>query len=218
MREYNRSEGLLSLHVPKTGGTSFRRVLRKWFKNRCLFFYPERNIGDLGHQLLPNGCVHGHFNRQLGFGLESIFTANQQMITFLRDPVEQHKSLYRFKMQMLQSGVSSWDWKAKGVPRGIDHFFEEYEPTALLHLPTGLTANSYKRVISENFIHIGVLEQKEESMKIIAEKLGEKYLPLPHLNKGLYRDLQPSKKSVQKFCDQNDLLLQLYSFAYSLNS
>ncbi len=62
MIPYDPSQRLVSLHIPKTGGTSFTKVLEQWFGDRIYLHYP-----DLPHltRLAPNQpglLAHGHFN------------------------------------------------------------------------------------------------------------------------------------------------------------
>ena len=122
LREYNHQKGLISLHVPKTGGTSFTTIVRDWFSESFYSFYPERDPECIHTKLRAGSCIHGHFNRRLGYGSEAIYPDADQFIAILRDPVLQQISMYHYKMQRYSRGLSSWDWELQGIPRSIDHF------------------------------------------------------------------------------------------------
>ena len=218
LREYNHQKGLISLHVPKTGGTSFTTIVRDWFSESFYSFYPERDPECIHTKLRAGSCIHGHFNRRLGYGIEAIYPDADQFIAILRDPVLQQISMYHYKMQRYSRGLSSWDWELQGIPRSIDHFFEEYAPTAMLHLPVGLGESNFKERMSETFIHIGILEKFERSVNIIAEKLGKHMIPVSHLNRtSVIKREKPSSSAINSFIDQNPALCSIYEFAESLN-
>lgn len=95
MRTYKYREPLISIHVPKAGGTSFINVLEQWFgKGLHKSYYSERT-GKMPKKVRlkkwllqeyrPNLCVHGHFNRDRGFGIDDYYPSSQ-LISILRDP------------------------------------------------------------------------------------------------------------------------------------
>jgi hypothetical protein len=87
---------LLSVHIPKCGGTSFQQVLRGVYGERRLWL----NYGTIFSQedarqrsaLMPPGirCVHGRF---LGDAFDEV-RPEAEVVTWLRHPVERVISLY----------------------------------------------------------------------------------------------------------------------------
>jgi hypothetical protein len=84
---------ILSIHIPKCGGTSFRHVLRKiygdglWLNYGTIFSRPQAHPS-----LLPAGtnCIHGHF---LGNAFDEL-VPQPELVTWLRHPVERVVSNY----------------------------------------------------------------------------------------------------------------------------
>ena len=87
---------VISIHVPKTAGTTFKKVLRQIYHLEEIFFdYPHR--GDLRHNMLTNPkpgikVIHGHFPCHK---YDSKFPEYRKII-WLRDPMKRLISLYFF--------------------------------------------------------------------------------------------------------------------------
>ena len=84
---------IISVHIPKCGGTSFRHVLRDiygeslWLNYGAIFSQPQAAPG-----LIPGGtrCIHGHF---LGDAFDEL-VPRPRLVTWLRHPVERVVSNY----------------------------------------------------------------------------------------------------------------------------
>ncbi len=87
---------VISIHVPKTAGTTFKKILRQIYHPEEIFFdYPHR--GDLRHNMLTNPkpgikVIHGHFPSHK---YDSKFPECRKII-WLRDPIKRLISLYFF--------------------------------------------------------------------------------------------------------------------------
>lgn len=95
---------ILSVHLPKSGGTSVRGSLERQFGRRALFDYgrgplgPDRDLVEAG---LPDGIdlVHGHFRPGRYDAVQPAFR-----FTFLRQPVDLLLSFYFFWRTMPHQG------------------------------------------------------------------------------------------------------------------
>ena len=78
------------LHIPKTGGTSVRKMMMSNYASIC----QVANIKQLKSQYDPNKRLYiGHFN----FGVhEKINVKNFKYLTFLRDPIDRAISHYNY--------------------------------------------------------------------------------------------------------------------------
>ncbi|HWA10678.1 MAG TPA: hypothetical protein VG838_14635 [Opitutaceae bacterium] len=84
---------ILSVHIPKCGGTSFRHVLREiygaglWLNYGAIFSQPQAR-----HHAVPPAtrCIHGHF---LADAFDDL-VPQPELVTWLRHPVERVVSNY----------------------------------------------------------------------------------------------------------------------------
>ena len=95
---------LVSLHIPKTAGTSFRTVLQERYGKRAVLhfdIYASGTIHAKGKKLKGDNLgkktkvLHGHFAYADLFDKVAV-QANTPVITWLRDPVERVVSNYFF--------------------------------------------------------------------------------------------------------------------------
>lgn len=97
---------IISCHIPKTAGTSFRYALEASFGNRLYLDYGDR-VGWSGDQAetwrrgrgLPEAIksdsievIHGHFYLKKYLDIDR----DTAMVTFLREPIDRVISNYRF--------------------------------------------------------------------------------------------------------------------------
>ncbi len=175
MRKYDQNKPLIFIHIPKTAGTTAGVIFQKWFKKGYIQHYFNEQTGEMpikydlfGMCNFENPVVlYGHFNRLRDFGVEDYYPEVKQFITILRDPFEMAISSYFYMKK------NSLNWKDQTrIPKNT---LREYLLTTKLkmlnHFPREITAHNYKEIIAEYFIHIGITEYLDESMKSIASKL-----------------------------------------------
>jgi hypothetical protein len=96
-----KSVELISIHIPKTAGTSLKNILQSQYSDAVEFLYHD-NLGK--NKLLKKGlpiklnhrgvrCLHGHFPAKLNL---KEFYPNAKIITWMRDPVERMISTYNY--------------------------------------------------------------------------------------------------------------------------
>jgi hypothetical protein len=229
MKEYNPKELLISLHIQKCGGSSFNEVIRKWFG---LGFHHHK-INELTDKLpSPIGfkkklapilplCVHGHFAISRGCSADLYYPEASQFITIVRDPLELHLSNYFYIAQAIKDNGGFWISGKKHLthPLGesIDQCLEEYKNIAYednLHFK--INESNYMSVLNQNFIHIGITEDLQKSVDIIAEKLRKKSITIPHINKA-ERMEKPSESSIKIFKEKHKFEYLIFDFACSIN-
>jgi hypothetical protein len=84
---------LISVHIPKCAGTSFRHILQGLYDDRLWLNYGAAFVrGHARAGLVPPGteCIHGHFFADT---FDDLFP-DRQLITWLRHPVERVVSNY----------------------------------------------------------------------------------------------------------------------------
>lgn len=178
MREYDKEKPLIVIHVPKAGGTSIKKIFRHWFRSNLHFHYFNERRGKLPKKVRLNRlfsdeyrkglCIFGHFNRNRGFGIESYYPEIKQFITILRDPFELVLSEYFY----LRKTGANWKDQSRIPDDDIHSYLERIEPNMLNHFPFKLTLDNYAELLDKYFIHIGITEEMDKSIGIIAKKLG----------------------------------------------
>ena len=88
---------LLSVHIPKTGGVSFRNMLKESYGSGFVLNYWEVTDawGRVPEAPATAACIHGHF---VAHELADRFPA-AQLATWVRDPVERVASSYYHRLR-----------------------------------------------------------------------------------------------------------------------
>lgn len=176
---------ILSVHIPKTGGTTLLHLLQSALGTQAVFTdYADdpsdpcsaRNLDPDGYfakgQLLPPGCraVHGHFHIN-----KYAATTNACRIAFLRDPVDTILSIHSY-------------WQTLGHGRNSLHDYflnnnlDVFEMARLPMLRYLLTRNYFQNVDMRSFDFIGRFESFSDDLQRLSTKIN---LPLNaniHLN------------------------------------
>lgn len=112
MRSRSGNNMLISVHLPKTAGSSFMEELKAQFGARLVLDYEQplrlpdfaanmRTLVNCGRNGLRRNqgaaCIHGHF-KPLKYSLSGM-RAGAKFITWMRDPVERLASHYYFWMR-----------------------------------------------------------------------------------------------------------------------
>jgi len=98
---------LVSIHIPKTGGRSFYKILKLIYnsnldtRTKREEYFPEDNENSLIRLTKGFSVIHGHFYFQ---EVRHLLNRNTKIITWLRDPVDRVISNYYFLMHRIQTG------------------------------------------------------------------------------------------------------------------
>ncbi len=206
-KPFNPHYPVLSIHIPKTAGQAFEEILRKWYKNQLFLHYPDISVKqarDLS-LLRPGQCVHGHFNKRKGFGVEDFAgdkPENQaNVITIIRNPFNMIVSLF------LYLKYKSPDAVVKKRPQEFEKFFngflnkKHYLFNYLLNHEQ--ENNNDLESYLKKYTFIGVQEDLEKSILLLSKILGFQPVKLPKKNVSDYSkdnipNLEPLAREVYK--------------------
>ncbi len=189
--EKKRKEPLLiSLHLPKTAGSSFGRTLEEHYAKRFFKDYVDFPINTPAHKRKANAikkcirnalrlssdvsCIHGHF-LPLKYALCGI-RRDVRFVTWMRDPVERISSHYYFwknnynpdTAPSLHKRVVEEDWSFERFCLGPE------------------LRNLYRRFLwwfpLKRFDFIGIAEDYDSDFAFFAEKFFGRQLPVHHMN------------------------------------
>lgn len=207
MKSYDHNVPLLSIHIPKCGGTSFINVLHAWFgKGLYQHYFDEVHAKMPAKAPLkkffgtyrPDFCIHGHFNSDRRFGVDDYYPEIRQAITFIRDPLEIHLSVFYYNHKMMEQGILFRDGKKRVITNDVDEFLEAGSPIIKSFLPMNVTQENIEEYFNKYFVHVGIIEDYQRSLDILAEKLGKRKMTIAKENASV-RFSSPSASSIEKF-------------------
>ena len=165
---------LISIHIPKCAGTSFRHVLQHIYGDRLWLNYGGIFSRDQSHPgFVPAGieCVHGHFFADALDGL----VADPKYITWMRHPVERVVSNYfHFLRSPDDRDACCRALREKHLTLREFAELDWMRNEATRYLATKSLAD---------FAFIGVAERFADSLQVFARLIGwEQPLPAPWEN------------------------------------
>lgn len=186
MKPYDPDHTLISLHIPKTAGTSFRGVLETWFADRLHLHYPAWGLPLGGVADARGVCIHGHFNVDRALGVQDCYPDASQFITVLRDPFARFVSLWFFlkREQALGhsdavDGFADFDaWFAHHRDRALDNPASGF----LRNFPEPVTAGSIGGLFDRAFVGVGLTERMQDTVDVFAAALGRDTVQVPREN------------------------------------
>ena len=188
MPTYDAASPLISLHVPKTGGSSLREVLMAWFQDDLLLHYRDGSLLPDRHALRPGICIHGHFNAARQMGTRDFYPSVAQHIIFLRDPFDRFLSQWFYLNRRHHAGQTIADladdptfdvWLHR---RAAEQAERRNSYSMIWHLPLPPGAADLDRVFDRHFVFVGIMERYAASMAGLAAALGKPHVPVPHDN------------------------------------
>jgi len=167
---------LISVHVPKTGGASFRGILKDHYGERLRLDYADRPMAHgllgrilstaagrwkiAGKDLAGCQCVHGHF-----LPVKYRFVRERTFAIWFRDPVELVLSRYFFFKRYLKPD----DLQFKRYIKREDLSLDGYVRLAHFH-------NVYSKYLLgmrlEDFDFVGITENYGASLEVFRRMFG----------------------------------------------
>lgn len=163
---------LISIHIPKTGGRSVRRVLKKVYGDSLYLRHEEKDYANRGRSAQPLEpdfpdhirALHVHLGvSQL---MPVIEAYNPKVITWLRDPVERVISNYFFLMKRADEKI------AKG--RQLDNAGISLMEYVRHPRKDNKIAKFLEGMELKDFYFIGLLEKLEEDVAELSKMMGWK--------------------------------------------
>lgn len=212
------------LHIPKTAGSSIRTLLQQNYPAEATIgFSGDRQAlawwrGLPAEERAPKALVHGHF--PYGMHAEGL---DHTYFTFLRDPIDRHFSDYYFikrytphpQHEALASGaVTLEDWASifDTVPKYRDLSTRLVAGQGDRHIPDRMLLETAKYNLQVDFTLVGLAERFDESVLILARRLG--WGAYFYLTKNVSTDREPLPDALRERASQNLRRdLELYDFA-----
>ncbi len=164
---------IISVHIPKTAGVSFRLMLAQLFGEGFVQHYWEITDaqGRVLHDIPANAtCVHGHFVAQV----VADRYPGAPLITWVRDPVERVVSSYHHRLR-------NPDWRHP-VCVELHRMKLSVEQYAEIELVRNEMARFMGTKRPEDFAFIGLVEEIDASMGRFFEQFGLPRVDVPREN------------------------------------
>lgn len=162
---------LISVHIPKTGGTTVGRLLRDHYGHRLDQIYPPpreapifwrarlRLTRTIRHRRPFRRAVHGHFQASRFAPIDA------PMIAFIRDPLKMQISLWHFARRIHPERRGPYGRVSMTMP--LDEWIEY--PAPML--------TSYLDVPINRLALIGTDETYEADLRCLCAMIGARYEP-----------------------------------------
>ena len=225
MRAYDPDKPVLYTHIPKCAGTSFVKLLRRWFGDGYHklnqdetqdIILPRVETRDQDGYWLPNvKCIHGHFNHGRGYGLPYFYREIDQYFTILRDPFDLIVSMYFFAKGRSVRGQFWFRGEQVDIRDEfptVGHYVKSYPYWLFDHFPQDLTMNNFEQKLRDKFIYIGIFEDLQTSVDRLSDLLGKPKWELPVTNASNYDEPVPEHLR-REFYRDYPLLERIYKFA-----
>jgi len=196
-KPYDPEKPVISIHVPKTAGQSFRLVLESWYKENLFLHYPEVSIYPLKFSELKSGqCVHGHFSKTKGYGINKYITDcsddSANFITIIRNPYKIIVSLFLYLKYNSKALTKN---RPKDFKTFFNHFIKHNHPLFNLILDFKYTdIDTYIK----KYTFIGTQELYDKSISLLADRLG-------------FPEIKPKKVNISDY--NNDKIPDLENIA-----
>ncbi len=171
---------LVSLHIPKTAGTSFRNILKEVYgEEHVVRFDIKRHVSIenepfKGRKLKPEiEVIHGHFPYYKLIELIDL-PEGVPVITWLRDPVERVISNYYYLEKILQEELQE-EKRDLNILAKMQKTLKEYAST---EANRNRISKFLKGTTAEDLFFIGFMDHYAEDLKDLARLLKWKDYPV----------------------------------------
>lgn len=178
---------ILSLHVPKTGGTSFKAALEEVYPGGVHYDYDRSIVPPESAQV-----IHGHFPLKR----YKQYWGKCEVITWLRDPVDRIVSYYYFWKRTEPHGNPNHDRFLAEKMSLLE--FAEFAPVR-----NELFGEYLEDFDPGNFSFVGIMEQYDRDLVRLAKQMG--WSRIPH-----YQKLNSSQRAVSISPEERARINEIY--------
>ncbi|MEM7548927.1 MAG: sulfotransferase family 2 domain-containing protein [Bacteroidota bacterium] len=214
---------LISIHIPKTAGTSFRNSLESVYGKRRVgrldiedLYGIKLNNKTISKAHLPRKLkvLHGHFT-YLDLVRRYKFDKRAHIITWLRDPVKRVISNYFYLVKILELELKEQK-KGLDITRKVVKSLDEF---ASLEINKNRMSKFLEGIDLKKFFFIGFVEDYQSDINILKQKLGWKNLHRYQSNQTSSQKIIINEHKTIKIIEENNAAdIELYNKALDLKN
>lgn len=225
VRDRERPDLLLFLHIPKAGGSTLHAILdREYGRGPTVWttdWPDEEEIGRLPlEERAAIDLIKGHFH----FGLHRLFPQQAAYVTLVRDPVARvishyhyvrHKPEHPLHRRVVDGGLSLREYVTAGLSDELENGQTRLLSTRARESGTCDRAclEEAKHNLVEHFPVVGVTERFDESILLFRQTFGWRLPLYAPINVARQRDRTPvDAETRQSIRERNGLDEELYAF------
>ncbi len=207
---------LISIHIPKTAGTTFLAILNSNYEKSTIAHYEQKNyiyknISEI--EQFKSGLseeirvIHGHFTYRQINDLND--TRSARFITWLRNPVERVISNYSFFQKRISLASEDDGLQKRKHETLLDYSYLENSRNRMSKFINGLEI--------DDFFFIGITENFNNDIQILGKMMNWKNLEIPLLNdNSVFKIKLPSITEAERniIQDLNKEDMELYNRIY----
>lgn len=173
MQRYDPNRLLVSLHIPKSAGTSLRTALDTWFSDRFYLHYPAWGPPLPTFADEKRTCVHGHFTPRNGTSIGQVLPFATQAITVMREPFARLVSEWRFYNYSKSLGLEIPELSDEPdfdlwFGRRRDEALNDPVTRVLKQFPGDLDVKNPSRIFEKFFVAVGITERFSDTLPLFA--------------------------------------------------
>lgn len=209
---------IIFLHIPKTGGTTFRNILTSIYPDAKIHtHFDQKKTIDLACKIKEFDLICGHFYAQ------PIAQSQGTFLTILRHPAHRIASHYYYALRSpnhyLHDIVKSYrmtleDYAMSGLSLELDN-----DQTRMLAGSSWDTVCDEKNLqqaihnLQHSFLAYGILEKFTETMDLFKRKLGWKNVPVYEKTNHHPEPKEIQNSTIDLISARNSLDMRLHNWA-----